>query len=62
MDETKRVISVPEAGRWLGLGRSASYAAALRGDLPVIKIGRKLCVPIVALTRMLEEAGRKDAE
>jgi hypothetical protein len=37
-----RTISVPEAGRWLGLGRNASYEAARRGDIPTIKIGRLL--------------------
>jgi excisionase family DNA binding protein len=53
-----RTISVPEAGRWLGLGRNASYEAARRGDIPTIKIGRLLRVPLVALERKLEEAGR----
>ena len=52
----RRTISVPEAGRWLGLGRKASYDAAKRGDIPVIKIGGLLRVPVIALERMLEEA------
>jgi hypothetical protein len=34
-------ISVPEAGkRYFGLCRNASYDAAARGEIPVIKIGR----------------------
>jgi excisionase family DNA binding protein len=53
-----RTMSVPEAGRWLGLGRNASYEAARRGDIPTIKIGRLIRVPVVALERKLEEAGR----
>jgi len=32
-------ISVPEAGKRLGIGRSAAYAAAANGELPVIRIG-----------------------
>ena len=36
-----QVVTVPEAGRILGIGRSASYEAARRGDLPVIRIGRR---------------------
>ena len=53
-------ISVPEAGRtYFGLGRNASYEAAHRGDIPVIRIGRILRVPVVALERRLEEAGGK---
>ena len=58
MDEKPRTMSVPEAGRWLGIGRNASYEAARRGDLPVIRIGRLLRVPVVALERKLSEVGR----
>jgi excisionase family DNA binding protein len=46
-------ISVPEAGRLLGVGRNASYEAAARGEIPVIRIGRMLRVPKAALMRML---------
>jgi excisionase family DNA binding protein len=53
-----RTLSVPEAGRWLGLGRNASYEAARRGDIPTIRIGKLIRVPVVALERKLEEAGR----
>jgi len=52
-------MSVPEAGKkYFGLSRNASYDAAARGEIPVIKIGRLLKVPIVALDRMLEKAGQ----
>ena len=56
MDEQRRTLSVPEAGRWLGIGRNAAYEAARRGDLPVIRIGRLLRVPVVALERMLDRS------
>ena len=47
-------MSVPEAGREaFGLGRSASYQAAQRGDLPVIAMGRKKVVATAALRRLL---------
>jgi len=49
-------LSVPEAGRLLGLGRNASYEAARRGELPVLEFGRKKRVPCIALQRMLTEA------
>jgi excisionase family DNA binding protein len=48
-----RTISVPEAGRWLGMGRNAAYDAARRGDIPTIRIGKLIRVPIVALERLL---------
>jgi len=53
-----KTISVPEAGReYFGLGRNASYAAAERGDFPVIRIGKILRVPVCALEEMLRNAG-----
>jgi len=58
----RKTLTVPEAGAlYFNLQRDASYAAAARGDIPTIKIGRTLRVPVVALERMLEQAGtRKD--
>ena len=50
-----KTITVPEAGKeYFGLGRNASYAAAERGEIPTIKIGRILRVPVRALERMLD--------
>ena len=48
-------LSVPEAGERLGLGRNASYEAARSGEIPVLRFGRKLRVPCVALERLLAE-------
>ncbi len=53
------VMTVPEAGAKLGLGRNASYEAAARGDIPTIKLGKLLKVPRAAFDRMLSEAGQK---
>ena len=55
-----KTLTVPEAGRqYFDLGRNASYEAARRGDIPTIRIGRLLRVPVVALERKLEEVGQK---
>lgn len=55
MTEKALTISVPEAGqRYFGLSRNAAYAAAERGEIPTIKIGRLLKVPVKALEQMLE--------
>jgi hypothetical protein len=54
---TVKTLDVPTAGReYFGLGRNASYEAARRGDLPTIRLGRLLRVPVIALDRMLEAA------
>lgn len=46
-------ISVPEAGRRLGLGRDAAYAAASRGEIPTIQFGRRLVVPVPLLMALV---------
>ena len=57
-DARTRTTSVPEAGRtYYGLSRGGSYAAAARGEIPTIKIGRLLRVPIAAMERLMEQAG-----
>ena len=57
--ETVKTISVPEAGRiYFGISKNSSYEAARRGDIPTIRIGHLLRVPVVALERMLENAGQ----
>jgi hypothetical protein len=54
-----KTLPVPEAGRrYFGLGRNASYAAAKRGDIPTIRMGRLLRAPVVALEQMLKEAAQ----
>lgn len=54
------VLTVAEAGRLLGRGRSAAYSDAQRWlatdgreGLPVLRLGRQLVVPTAALWRML---------
>lgn len=60
-DETPVTITVPEAGRrYFGLSRNGSYAAAERGEIPTLRIGRLLRVPVRALERMLDQAGNKE--
>jgi hypothetical protein len=49
-----RTIDVEIAGKdYLGLERNGSYSAAKRGDIPTIRVGRLLRVPIAAMERRL---------
>ena len=55
MDQDRKTLTVPEAGRrYFDLGRNASYEAARRGDIPTIRVGRLLRVPVVQMERKLE--------
>ena len=54
MKPEKLTITVPDVGKVLGIGRSQAYEAVRRGEIPTIKIGRRILVPTKALERMLE--------
>jgi hypothetical protein len=57
MTEPVKTMTVPDAGRiYYGLSRNGSYEAAKRGDIPTIKIGKLLRVPVRALEQMLDSA------
>ncbi len=51
----KLTYTIPEAAKALGVGRNAAYAAAQRGELPTVKIGRRLLVPRLGLEKLLAE-------
>jgi excisionase family DNA binding protein len=49
----KLTYTVTEAAALLGIGRSAAYEAARSGQLPTIRIGKRVLVPVAALERLL---------
>jgi excisionase family DNA binding protein len=52
-DLAERVLTVPEAARLMRVGVRSYYAAAARGEVPVVQIGRRLVVPGAMLARFL---------
>ncbi len=55
----KQTLTVPEAAEMLNIGRNQAYEAARRGEIPTIRIGKRILVPRVALDRMLSEVTRR---
>ncbi len=52
--EIRPWMTVPEAGRRaFGLGRTASYEASKRGDLPTLRVGNRIVVPTAKLRSLL---------
>ncbi|WP_327139027.1 helix-turn-helix domain-containing protein [Nocardia sp. NBC_01327] len=51
-------VSIPDAARLLGIGRSTVYAAAKSGELPAIRVGRRVRIP----SRWIRQALRVDDE
>ena len=56
------VYSVEEVAAQLGIGRNQAYEAIHRGEIPSIRVGRRLLIPTAALERLLEQAGQPDDE
>ena len=54
--ENKLVLTVPEAGELLGVSRAHAYLMVKMGQIPIIKLGRRIVVPKVALEKMLAGA------
>lgn len=55
-------ITVPEAGRWLGLSRNSAYQAAARGEIPTLRIGGRLLVPVPKLLALVGASPQTDDE
>lgn len=56
------VLTVEEAGRLLRLSRGTAYEAVKRGDIPTIRIGRRLLVSRARLMAMIEGDGEEKRE
>jgi excisionase family DNA binding protein len=55
-------LTVEQAGQTLGICRNAAYSAVKAGEIPSIRIGRRVLVPKVAFERMLAEAGQQPSK
>ena len=51
----RQTYDVEEAAKILGICRNQAYDAVKRGEIPTIKIGKRLLVPKVALDRLVSE-------
>jgi excisionase family DNA binding protein len=48
------VLTVDEAAKILRISRSTAYAAVRKGDLPVLRIGRRILIPKANLMTVLD--------
>jgi excisionase family DNA binding protein len=61
-ESDKLVISVREAMTLLGLSRNSIYQACHRGELPILRCGRRILISKPALLRKLELAKGEDLQ
>lgn len=60
--EVQPTLTVADAAQALGIGRNAAYEAVQRGELPSLRLGRRVLVPTAQLRRMLGlDLEREDA-
>lgn len=53
--DPRKTMTVDETAIELGISRNAAYEAVKRGEIPSIRIGRRLLIPKAAFDRMLAE-------
>lgn len=53
-DDLKAITyRIEEAAKLLGIGRNTAYEAARTGQLPTVRLGKRLVVPKAALEKLL---------
>jgi excisionase family DNA binding protein len=55
-------LSVEQASRLLGISTWLGYELVGRGELPSVRLGRRIVVPRAALERMLENASPRSLD
>ena len=56
--ESRTIITIKEMSTILGIGRNTAYEAVKKGEIPSVKVGRRILVPSKALDRWLESGGK----
>jgi excisionase family DNA binding protein len=56
MRPERLTMSVEEASDALGISRSLAYDLVRRGELPAMRFGRRIVVPVRALEDLVEHA------
>ena len=54
MTGNRMTVTVEEAAEILGISRAFAYALVRKGELPSLRLGRRLVVPRRALEQLLE--------
>ncbi len=61
LNEGRQTFTVEEAAEILGIGRNSAYEAIRRGEIPALRLGRRLVVPRQALERLLRNSNSETA-
>ncbi len=53
--DTPLLVSVPEAARLLGVGKTLAWEMVRNGDLPKVNLGKRVLIPRAAIERLAGE-------
>jgi len=53
VEQRRLVVSVPDAAVLLGISRAHAYELVARGELPHLRLGRRIVIPRAALEALL---------
>jgi excisionase family DNA binding protein len=53
LEQVSKTLTVEQVARELGIGRNAAYEGVRSGQIPSIRIGKRLLIPRIALDRLL---------
>jgi excisionase family DNA binding protein len=55
--QDRQTVSVPEAARILGVSRAHAYELVARNELPAVRLGRRILVPLHVIEALLHQGG-----
>lgn len=53
LEEVPAIMTVPEFGKFLGIGRSQAYALAHSGRVETLKVGKQIKIPRHAVLKFI---------
>jgi excisionase family DNA binding protein len=56
LTDARLVVTIAEAAKLLGISRSFAYELVKRGQLPVVRLGRRQLVPKESLSQLMESS------
>lgn len=61
LEQERMTLTIEEAAALLGISRALAYELVKRGELPSLRLGRRVVVPRKALEAFVEAATRTSA-
>jgi excisionase family DNA binding protein len=59
MEESKPFLTVPEVARLIGASQERTYALCSGGDIPSVKLGKRVRIPRAAFDRWLTDLSER---